>query len=142
MSQLASPPDTTELQPVGRLPLGPQEHYDQLNFAHRARVPALEDLKSLEMEYPPVRAINSVVRRMCNLAIVLFAVAVATATVAHRPLLAISIAFGGLASYGFANYAVDRLGQGGWMISAGVALRLTIASVFLSATAFLVAVFG
>jgi hypothetical protein len=119
----------------------PQERYDELDFAHRVRLPALRDLDSEEIDegYPPIAVVRSLVRRLYHGAVALFALAVVIATVLHRPTLAISVAFGAVAVYGFANYSADRLGDDAWRIPAGVALSLTIAAAFLCVTALLTA---
>lgn len=132
-------PETADFQTIGNLQLRPQERYEELDFARRARLPELDDAEMGDVDYPPAVAIHSLVRRMYHAAIALFAIAVAVATLAHRPLLAIAMAFGALAIYSFANYTADRLGADTWRIPAAVALRLTIAAAFLCVTALLAA---
>ena len=134
---MIAPPNTAELlHPRPR----PQERYDDLNFAQRARMPELRDLpEEVYDAYPPVAVVHSLVRRLNHGAIALFAIAVFVATVLHRPTLAVSIAFAGMAAYSFANYCGNRLGDTASRIPASVALSLTIAAVFLCMTALLAA---
>jgi hypothetical protein len=136
-------PDTAEFPPSDELRPDPrpQERYEDLDFAHRVRLPVLAEAADEfdERNFPPPATVHSLVRRMNHVAMGLFAAAVAAASLGHRTLLGIAIGFGGVAVYAFANYTADRLGDSSWRIPAVIALQLAIAASFLAATAFLAA---